>query len=149
MEKIKLTKEGKKRFLLELDYLLKLQSKTVELISKQTDISDNSEHRSEVENQSLYLHRIYYLRDILKRGEVIEKDSHRGRIGFGSKVKVFKKNHNRSRERIYIIVDEPEVDPFKGYISYKSPVAKSILGHKVGDVVKMNNGTVVEIIDVS
>ena len=44
----------------------------------------------------------------------------------------------------YQIVGESESDPFNGKISNESPMAKGLLGHKVGEVVDVDvpNGTI-------
>lgn len=44
----------------------------------------------------------------------------------------------------YQIVGESESDPFNGKISNESPMAKGLLGHKVGEVVEVEvpNGTI-------
>ena len=38
-------------------------------------------------------------------------------------------------EEEYVIVGSAEADPFEGKISNDSPIAKALLGHKVGDEV--------------
>jgi len=40
------------------------------------------------------------------------------------------------RRQTYRIVGEDEADPAKGSISYVSPLARSLLGRRVGDVVR-------------
>ena len=40
-------------------------------------------------------------------------------------------------EETYAIVGSAEADPFEGKISNDSPIAKSLLGHKVGDEVSV------------
>ena len=48
------------------------------------------------------------------------------------------------RPEEYQIVGESESDPFNGKISNESPMAKGLLGHKVGEVVEVEvpNGTI-------
>ena len=54
------------------------------------------------------------------------------RVAFGSTVRVRDEEGN---EREYIIVGEGETDFHTGGISYQSPVAKVLIGRRVGDVV--------------
>jgi transcription elongation GreA/GreB family factor len=44
------------------------------------------------------------------------------------------------REQTFRIVGEDEADPGNGSISHVSPLAKSMFGKRVGDVVKAGNG---------
>ena len=44
------------------------------------------------------------------------------------------------REQTFRIVGEDEADPGKGSISHVSPLARSMFGKRVGDVVRAGNG---------
>jgi transcription elongation GreA/GreB family factor len=44
------------------------------------------------------------------------------------------------REQTFRIVGEDEADPAKGSISHVSPLAKSMFGKRVGDIVTAGNG---------
>jgi len=44
------------------------------------------------------------------------------------------------REQTFRIVGEDEADPAKGSISHVSPLARSMFGKRVGDVVRAGNG---------
>ena len=51
------------------------------------------------------------------------------------------------REQVFRIVGEDEADPKAGSVSYVSPLARAVLGKRVGDVV-MVNGAEVEVVAV-
>ena len=55
------------------------------------------------------------------------------RVGFGAMVEV-REVESAARHR-YRIVGEDEADPERGLVSWPSPLARSLMGAKVGDVV--------------
>lgn len=58
--------------------------------------------------------------------------SHEGRVSFGSKVTI----RHKGRTKVYRIVGVDEADATKGLISFKSPLAKAILGCREADLVE-------------
>ena len=62
-----------------------------------------------------------------------ELSQHDGRVQVGSRVTV----RDEFGEEEYTIVGPAEVDVAKGRISMESPVGKALLGHKVGEEVKV------------
>lgn len=60
-------------------------------------------------------------------------------VRFGSSVTIVRDD---GREQTWRIVGEDEADPATGSISYVSPLARSLLGHGVGDVVDAAGGEV-------
>jgi transcription elongation factor GreA len=54
------------------------------------------------------------------------------RVAFGSKVKVF--DNTKEEEIVYTLVTSEETDVTKGLISTTSPIGKSLMGKKVGDM---------------
>jgi transcription elongation GreA/GreB family factor len=57
-------------------------------------------------------------------------------VQFGCKVTILRED---GRRQTYRIVGEDEADPASGKISYVSPVARALMGCRVGDVVKAAN----------
>jgi transcription elongation GreA/GreB family factor len=47
-----------------------------------------------------------------------------------------KRDRDDGRQHTYRIVGEDEADPSRGTISYVSPVARALIGKKIGDVVR-------------
>lgn len=66
------------------------------------------------------------------------------KVQFGRTVEVEREDGRTQRFRI---VGEDEADPAKGSVSYVSPLARALLGRRVGDVVLVN-GAEVEIVAV-
>jgi transcription elongation GreA/GreB family factor len=58
-------------------------------------------------------------------------------VRFGASVTIVRDD---GREQSFRIVGEDEADPAKGSISHVSPLARSMFGKRVGDVVKAGNG---------
>ena len=75
--------------------------------------------------------RLRLLQRLLERAEVVEP---RGgeRVAFGSQVTIA---DDDGRERAYRIVGVSESRPEKGLVSWLSPIAKALLGARVGDSV--------------
>lgn len=57
-------------------------------------------------------------------------------VQFGSTVTIARED---GRRQTYRIVGEDEADPSGGTISYVSPVARALIGKKIGDVVRAGN----------
>ena len=76
--------------------------------------------------------RILTLEKMIRNAVIIE-EQHDGRVQVGSRVTV----RDEFGEEEYTIVGPAEVDVAKGRISMESPVGKALLGHKVGEEVKV------------
>ncbi|MBV8511631.1 MAG: transcription elongation factor GreA [Xanthobacteraceae bacterium] len=59
-----------------------------------------------------------------------------GQVQFGCQVTILRHD---GRQQTYRIVGEDEADPTNGKISYLSPVARALMGCRVGDVVTAGN----------
>jgi transcription elongation GreA/GreB family factor len=57
-------------------------------------------------------------------------------VQFGCRVTILREG---GRRQTYRIVGEDETDPADGKISYVSPVARALMGCRVGDVVRVGN----------
>lgn len=70
------------------------------------------------------------------------------KVVFGLKVKVL---HEDERELLYQIVGEDEIAVEEGKISWKSPLAKALIGKQVGDESlfrKPSGDEIIEILDI-
>src|SRR5437764_8511773 len=76
--------------------------------------------------------------------KVIEPAANKGKVQFGATVTV---RRDDGRAQTFRIVGEDEAEPARGTISYVSPLARAVLGGKVGDVVEVPGGeaTITEI----
>ena len=59
-----------------------------------------------------------------------------GKVQFGSTVTI---ERDDGRRQTWRIVGEDEADPAQGTLSYVAPVARALLGKRVGDVVRAGN----------
>jgi transcription elongation GreA/GreB family factor len=67
---------------------------------------------------------------------VIPDSTDTTKVHFGSSVSIRRAD---GREQTFRIVGEDEADPAHGTISHASPLARSLIGKSVGDVVKLGN----------
>ena len=81
--------------------------------------------------------RIADLEDKLSRAEVIDVSKLSGNtVKFGATVRVV--DEDTESERTYQIVGENEADVKSGKVSITSPIARAMIGKKVGDTVEVN-----------
>ena len=80
----------------------------------------------------------------LSTAELVHVPADGGHVHFGSKVTIERED---GRRQTYRIVGEDEADPAKGSVSYVSPLARALLGKRVGDE-GVVNGAEVEVIAV-
>jgi transcription elongation factor GreA len=101
------------------------------------DLSENAEYHAAKEAQSLNEGRIADLEDKLSRAEIIDVSKlSGGTIKFGATVKLI--DEDTDEEKVYQIVGEMEADVKSGRVSISSPIARALIGKKVGDTVEVN-----------
>lgn len=76
--------------------------------------------------------------------QVMQPDRSGNVVVFGSRVTFDRED---GRQQTFRIVGEDEADPKKGSVSYVSPVARALLGRRVGDVATLAGGEI-EIVSV-
>ncbi len=137
---IYLTKEGLEDIKKELEYL-KLE-KRPEVINalkdarSQGDLSENAEYDAARTEQALVESKISELETMINKAIIIDKIQ-TDKVGIGNRVTV--KYIGENDTDVYTIVGSKEVDPFENKISNESPIAKAIMGYKVGDVVTVDS----------
>ena len=137
---IYLTEEGLEEIKQELDELKLVKRPEVINALKdaraQGDLSENAEYDAARNEQAIVESRIKELEAMLERAEIITKvDS--DVVSIGSKVTLEYVDDDESEE--YYIVGSSEADPFTNKISNESPIAKAILGLKVGEIVSVES----------
>ncbi len=101
------------------------------------DLSENAEYHAAKEAQSHNEGRVAELEDKLSRAEVIDVSKLSGNtVKFGATVTVV--DQDTDEERAYQIVGEAEADVKSGKVSITSPIARALIGKKVGDGVEVN-----------
>ncbi len=100
------------------------------------DLSENAEYHAAKESQSMNEGRIADLEDKLSRAEIIDVSKLSGStVKFGATVTVF--DEETEEEKRYQIVGETEANVKDGKISVASPIARALIGKKVGDTVEV------------
>ncbi|MDP1724842.1 MAG: transcription elongation factor GreA [Alphaproteobacteria bacterium] len=96
------------------------------------DLSENAEYDAAKERQGFVEGRIADIEDKLRRADVIDTELLSGDIvTFGATVKLA--DEETDEHTTYKIVGVDEADIKSGKISYTSPVAKGLIGKKIGE----------------
>ncbi|MEJ9229090.1 transcription elongation factor GreA [Peribacillus butanolivorans] len=135
-----MTKEGKLKLEQELEQLKTVKRKEVveriKIARSFGDLSENSEYDSAKEEQAFVEGRITTIENMIRNAKIIEgNDSNTDTVSLGKSV-TFVELPNGDEET-YSIVGSVEADPFEGKISNDSPIAKSLIGKRVGDKVSI------------
>ncbi|WP_425378971.1 transcription elongation factor GreA [Spiroplasma endosymbiont of Polydrusus pterygomalis] len=139
-EEILLTKEGIKDLQEELDNLINVvRPEVIEELKEaraQGDLSENADYDAARNRQAEVEGRIKEIESLLtKAKEIKEVKSKTGIIKLGSTVTFTNLLINKKYE--LKIVGVVEANPFENTISNESPIAKAIIGKKVGDLVEI------------
>ncbi len=135
-----LTEEGLKNLETELENLKTVKRKEVAEKIKVAlsfgDLSENSEYDEAKNEQAIIEARILEIENMLKDVKIIDEHELSTEVVYvGSKVKVKDREYNEILD--YKIVGPSEANPREGKISDESPVGAALLGHKVGQIVKI------------
>lgn len=133
------TAEGLQKLKDELYHLKTVQRPSIsEQIAEardKGDLSENAEYDAAKEAQGLLELKISKMQEILANVRIIDESKlDSSKILILSKVKI--KNTANNAIMSYTLVAENEADMKTGKISVSSPIAKALLGKKVGDVVE-------------
>lgn len=150
-----ITQEGLNKLKEELDHLMNVERPSIsrqigEAIEK-GDISENAEYDAAKDAQGMLEAKISVLRDKIAHARIIDESKiDTSVVQILNKVTI--KNIKNNTTMQYTIVSEHEADLKSGKISIGTPIAKGLVGKKVGDVVeiKVPSGVIpFEIIDIS
>ena len=143
MEKEPITIQGFEKLKEELEELKKIKRpKIIEAIAEARghgDLKENAEYHAAKEEQGQIEGRIQKIQSLLANAEIIDisKISQKTKnVVFGSTVEVLDLD-NDSKTRFKIVGDD-ESDIDSGLLSYKSPVAKALIGKEKGDLVTVS-----------
>jgi transcription elongation factor GreA len=101
------------------------------------DLSENAEYHAAKEAQGHNEGRIAEIEDRMSRAEVIDVSKLSGNsVMFGATVTLV--DDDTEEERRYQIVGENEADVKSGKVSITSPIARALIGKKIGDTVEVN-----------
>ncbi|MFQ5939151.1 MAG: transcription elongation factor GreA [Alphaproteobacteria bacterium] len=100
------------------------------------DLTENSEYTAARERQSFIEGRVAELEDKIRRAEVIDVSKLSGRVvKFGAKVRLA--DEDTGEKTTYQIVGTDEADIKAGLLSVTSPLARALIGKRVGDTVEV------------
>jgi len=100
------------------------------------DLSENAEYHAARERQSFIEGRVQELEEVISAVEVIDPASLSGdMVKFGAHVKLL--DEETDREMNYQIVGQHEADIKEGRLSISSPLAKTLIGKKVGSSISV------------
>lgn len=141
MEKMPITRAGLTRLEDELRNLKSVERpnviKAIAEARAHGDLSENAEYHAARERQSFIEGRILELEACISRADVIEIAEMDGEtVKFGATVKVV--DEETDEEATYQIVGEYEANLEAGLISITAPIARGMIGKKVGDSVEVN-----------
>jgi transcription elongation factor GreA len=154
MEKVPMTINGCEQLKIELKHLKTVERPAVIQAIKEArahgDLSENAEYDAAKEKQGFIEGRIVQIEDHLSRSDVIDISKLSGpTVKFGATVAIA--DEDTDEESTYQIVGIDEADLTAMKLSYTSPVARALIGKKVGDSVEVQTprgGKSYEILDV-
>jgi transcription elongation factor GreA len=131
-----MTAEGYKKLVDELNELEGVQrpaiSKQIAEARDKGDLSENAEYDAAKEAQGLLEMKIAQLKDTVASARLIDESKiNTSEVQILTRVKI--KNTKSGQTMSYIIVSESEANIKEGKLSVTTPIAKGLLGKKVGD----------------
>lgn len=150
-----LTEEGLKKLNDELDHLIAVErpniSKQIAEAREKGDLSENAEYDAAKEAQGLLELKISKLQETIKNARVLDKSQIQSdTVQILSKVTI--QNVKNNAKMTYTLVAETEANLKEGKISIETPIAKGLLGKKVGETAKIKipaGETEFKILDIS
>ncbi len=145
-DKFYVTQEGYNELVREHEDLVQnvRQQVIVELqeARAQGDLSENADYDAAREHQAQVEARIRELETMIKNAEIIEESDGKRKKSKNAVVKlgsiVTLEDLSDHTQNTFSIVGSIEADPLNGKLSNNTPLAESILDHKVGEVVTVS-----------
>jgi transcription elongation factor GreA len=133
-----MTRPGYERLKEELERLKRVDrpaiSRAIGEARAHGDLSENAEYHAAREKQAWTEARINELETKVATAEVLDAPTSGDRVIFGSTVRLEDQDGKESR---YQIVGSDETDPSRGRISIMAPLARTLIGKKIGDSVEV------------
>ncbi len=134
------TKEGLKKLQDELDQLIAVQrphiSQQIAEARDKGDLSENAEYDAAKNAQAMLELKISKLQEIIRNARLVDEAKlDISKVLIFSTVKI--RNTKSNAIMIYTLVPENESDLKAGKISVNSPIAKGLLGKKIGDTAEI------------
>ncbi|WP_010288034.1 transcription elongation factor GreA [Kurthia massiliensis] len=133
-----MTAEGKAKLEKELEDLIQVKRpevvERIKIARGYGDLSENSEYDAAKDEQGFVEGRIKLVETMIRNAVIIEEGAEGDVVTIGRTV-TFQEDDDEPET--YQIVGSAEADPFEGRISNDSPIAKGLIGHAVGETVKI------------
>jgi len=150
-----ITEEGFQKLKHELDHLVSVErpsiSKQIAEARDKGDLSENAEYEAAKEAQGMLEMKISKLQDLIASSRIMDGSKiDTEHIQIMNRIKIRNTKNNATME--YTIVSDNEADLKKGKIAVSTPIAKGLMGKRVGDLVeiKVPSGVIpFEIIEIS
>lgn len=139
-----LTKKDVEKIEKEIEYRkLVVRKEAIEAVKEaraQGDLSENFEYYAAKKDKNQNESRIRYLERMLKTAKVISEESKEDEVGLNNTVEVYFVEDDEIE--VYRLVTSIRGNSLENKISIESPLGRALLGHKVGDTVRvqMDNG---------
>ena len=135
-----MTKEGYKKKMEEIAYLENVKrpeiSRAIAEARDKGDLSENAEYDAAKEAQGMLEMKIAQLKDLVANARIIDESKLTAdEVQLMSIVTI--KNVKTGATQKYTIVADSEANLREMKISTSTPIAKGLIGHKVGDVVEI------------
>ncbi|MBO4944680.1 MAG: transcription elongation factor GreA [Muribaculaceae bacterium] len=135
-----MTKEGYNRKMEEIAYLESVKrpeiSRAIAEARDKGDLSENSEYDAAKEAQGLLEMKIAQLKDLVANARIIdEANLNNEEVQILNRVKIRNKANGAVME--YTIVADSEANLREKKIGSSTPIAKGLLGHKLGETVEI------------
>lgn len=135
-----MTKEGYDRKLEEIAYLENVRRPEITAAIAEArdkgDLSENSEYDAAKEAQGMLEMQIAQLKELVANARIID-ESKIGTDEVQLLTRVHVRNLTNGREFDYTIVADSEADLKAKKIGMSTPIARGLMGHKVGDIVEV------------
>jgi transcription elongation factor GreA len=140
MNKIPMTADGYGRLEEELKQLKTIERpaiiRAIAEAREHGDLSENAEYHAARERQSFIEGRVLELEDKISRAEIIDVSKLSGKvIKFGATVTLI--DEDTDEKSAYQIVGEDEADIKSKRLAITAPLARALVGKKVGDSVEV------------
>jgi transcription elongation factor GreA len=135
-----MSQEGYDQLLAELKRLESVErpeiSRQIAEVRDKGDLSENAEYDAAKEEQGQLESKIAMLKSKIVEARIIDETSiSTDEVQILTKVKVL--NLKTNQEKLYQLVPESEANVLEGKLSTTAPIAKGLLGKKVGDVAEV------------
>ncbi|MBN1284189.1 MAG: transcription elongation factor GreA [Anaerolineae bacterium] len=134
------TREGLKELEERLDYYRTVRRREVAerlrmALDEGGELVENAEYEDAKNEQAFVEGEVLRLEDLLSKVQIIENNGVRDVVTLGARVTL--REEGLDEDEAYMVVGPAEASPSEGKISNKSPMGQALMGHKVGDRVKV------------